>query len=725
MDKKHFFLVTLLILFLLLSVHASSTWDGWAPRQKSLSVSEEKTSLLKFLGLIPSSESIDYVQNKTQFHMHALLTEQRHPKTWNLRDRIDQDVEAGLQMLFSVDEDITARLKSLGQEAGILDQLIRSIEEAILSKRKIYIFGSGSSGCFAKQIESVIWRPFWTAVKQRKKIWSKVSLSVGDSIEERLIGEMPGGDQSLMNSSEEFADLSILGHMHLHDHRIERGDTVLCITESGESRSVIHTILSALDQWKDEDSYDARQARKKLYFITNNPEGTLLNFDHIRKVLDEPGISKINLATGPQAIAGATGMQAATINSFVLGHTIQIAIDRSLRRTLTEKEMAKLGFDDPLTVEGALKGFASILIQAKKETPALSKWIELEADTYRNGHYSTYLAQKALLTVLTDIRERSKSFHTSYLDTVKDQERRSWAQVWTPEDSLEDAWKFLLGRPFRGLASPVIQNPPANEIDGPHYEQDAIKRIIKSGDKIQSLYDISFSEFNLHSRGPRGGDLGVFIGTGAEVLRMKDEESDFFKFLVHFQEKEARIGIVAATEEPEKKIAKIIRKIPGFDPEGKDVQVTIPIHTRNDPLGLNQLIALKIILNARSAAVMSRMGKVVGNTAADIVLHDLRNIGRATYLVLSHVNDVLGRPQWVRLHRVHKPVSFGEANAVLFEALSFLENKEGKSHGEGVVALAIIRILESLRLDRPLSLSEASKLAREKGLHHYLKTITP
>jgi N-acetylmuramic acid 6-phosphate etherase len=723
MDKKRISLAILCLLFLHF-MNASFALHGRTVQQEGQSESEEKTSLLRFLGLFPSSESTDYVQNKIQFQVHTLLTEQRHSKTWNLRDRVDQDVEAGLQMLFSVDEDIGVRLRSLGRGRDLLEQAVQSIEEAILSEQKIYIFGSGSSGCFAKQIEA-IWRPFWRALKKRKKIWSKVSPSVGNTIEERLIGEMPGGDQGLMNSWGEFEDLSILGHLHLQDHKIERGDVVFCITESGETRSVIRTILSAWDQWKGKNLDDIEQARKRLYFMYNNPDETLRNFEHSRKVLDEPGISKINLFTGPQAIAGSTGMQAATINGFVLGHIIQIAIDRSLRHSLSAKEMEKLGFNEPLAVEDMLEDFTSILKQVKKKIPALAKWTELEADTYRNGHHSTYLSQKALMTVLTDIRERSNTFRVTSLDTVKEQERKCWTQIWTTGAILEDAWTVLLGRPFIGLRSSFIKNPPLNEIDGPHHDQEAIKHLIKSGHDFQSLYDLSFGEFNLQNRGPQEGDMGVFVGTGSEALQLKDRKSNFLKFLTLFLNNEARISLLLATDKPEKKITKIVRKIPGFDPEGKDVLVMISFSSQNDPLGLNQLIALKIVLNAHSAAVMARMGKVIGNTTADISLHDLKNIDRATFLVQSHVNDVLSRPHWVRLYGVQKPISYGEANAILYEALSFMENKRGRIDGETEVALSVVRILESLRLKKPFPLDEAFGLVQEKGLNLYLKNVAP
>ncbi len=46
------------------------------------------SNLLDLLKLSPSDQSIDYVQNKKQFHLFSLLTEQRHPKTWDLSSTI-------------------------------------------------------------------------------------------------------------------------------------------------------------------------------------------------------------------------------------------------------------------------------------------------------------------------------------------------------------------------------------------------------------------------------------------------------------------------------------------------------------------------------------------------------------------------------------------------------------------------------------------------------------
>jgi hypothetical protein len=166
-------------------------------------------NLLKLLGISPSSESIDYVQNKTQFQLHTLLTEQRHKKTWNLSEIIRKDYEAGLKMLFAVDEDIENKLAQLLENQQKLDLAAQAVEEAVLKGNKIYVYGCGATGRLAKQMESTFWRPFWNKVKDQKRIWKKLKGHLSNHMEDQLIGEMTGADRALISSLEGFEDLLV------------------------------------------------------------------------------------------------------------------------------------------------------------------------------------------------------------------------------------------------------------------------------------------------------------------------------------------------------------------------------------------------------------------------------------------------------------------------------------------------------------------------------------
>jgi phosphoheptose isomerase len=254
-------------------------------------------SVLEKLKITPSEQSKDYVENKTQFQLHNLLTEQRHPKTWNLSYTIKENTQAGLEALLSVDLDVSNKLTDLSKDTSQLEQAAKSIEKAIVNNKKIYIYGCGSTGRLAKQVESSFWRPFWNKLKNYS-FWERIQDRFS-GIENALIGEMTGADRALISSLEGFEDLQLIGKCQLEGHGIEKGDVVFAITEGGETSSVIGTILAARKQYHVDD---ADEASKNLYFIFNNPDEVLMPFERSRSVLVDDAISKIRLYTGPQSI---------------------------------------------------------------------------------------------------------------------------------------------------------------------------------------------------------------------------------------------------------------------------------------------------------------------------------------------------------------------------------------------------------------------------------------
>jgi N-acetylmuramic acid 6-phosphate etherase len=60
-------------------------------------------------------------------------------------------------------------------------------------------------------------------------------------------------------------------------------------------------------------------------------------------------------------------------------------------------------------------------------------------------------------------------------------------------------------------------------------------------------------------------------------------------------------------------------------------------------MNIRSEIAIKMLMNAHSTAVMTKMGRVVGNTMSNVRAGNLKLIGRATYLVKMHVGDVILR----------------------------------------------------------------------------------
>ena len=697
--------------------------------------------LLKLLGVAASPESLDYVVSKTQFQLHTLLTEQRHPKTWTLSDKIGADTEAGLRMLFAVDEDVAAKLEALAADKALLEPLVAEIERALLAKRLIYIYGCGATGRLAKQMESAFWRPFWRRLQAESDLWGKVQSSVGPNVADRLVGEMTGADRALISSLEGFEDLPLIGRLQLQERGVKKGDLVVAVTEGGETSSVIGTILAALDQWRAEPGFDPRESRKSLYFVYNNPNDKLMPFERSRRVLEAEGIAKINLTTGPQALAGSTRMQAATIETYVLGAALETAVERVLRRSLSKKEMARLGFAAETGLDARLRRFAPILQEIKKNAPAIARLTDLEATAYGAGRFAAYFAKAGLISVFIDSTERSPTFRLYPLDTVAEPGRKCWIQVWTDTPDARSAWLAFLGRPFRGLNPDVYRKPFAEEIDDPYLQEKALASLEKAGDGQARLYDFSFAGANLKARAPKPGDVAVAALIGGEIAELNDSASAFRRFSDLALKGGAGLGLILIADpaggargaggpgskdpggardagapgsrEPDPAAALGPAKTPV-------VSVRLEIPANDDPFGLDRQIALKMVLNAHSTAVMAKLGKVVGNTMTNVSPSNLKLIGRATFLIQLHVNDVLAAPGWVRQNGVRKPISYGEANAVLFDAIAFMRERAEDAGQAAEVPLSIVRILESLKRKSAVTAEEALEIVRKPGLAAYL-----
>lgn len=691
---------------------------GLSGRGGQESPAPPEAGLLRFLGVEASAESLDYVQSKAQFQLQDLLTEQRHPATWNLGERIRKDIAAGLGMIVSVDEDVTAKVRALAADPAPLERMARAVAEAVLEGRRIYVYGCGATGRLAKQMESGLWRPFWRRALSDPRAGPKLVGRFGRGVEERLIGEMTGADRALISSLEGFEDLQLIGRLQLADRGVKKGDVVICVTEGGETSSVIGTVLAAREAW---GADGAAESGRRVYFIYNNPDDRLLPFDRSRAVLLEPGITKINLTTGPQAIAGSTRMQATTSETWVVGTVLAAALDEALRTALSAREMTRLGFaPKPTPLSDRLLRFAALQESVRRAVPALAGLTALESDTYAAGRFATYFAAEGLITVFIDGTERSPTFRLFPLDTVDEPSRKCWFQVWTPAPDRASAWAGFLGRPFRGLAADLYREPFEAEIEDPYLRAAALESLKRAGQDQAELYDFSFAEPNIGRRGPARDDLGVAIAVGAEAAGLKDDASPFRAFLRLLVERKARPALIlagVAGEDAEELREALVRK--GAWPESAP-WVSLGPDRPADPLGLEAQLALKMALNAHSTAVMARLGKVVGNTMVNVSPSNLKLIGRATNLILMHVNDALARPDWVRRNGRPRTITYGEANAVLFDAIAYLRSKRKEAGQTAEVAYSIIRILESLRRKSPVPPDEALGIVIDTGLGPYL-----
>ncbi len=675
--------------------------------------------LRPLLKLRPSPRSEDYVTHKRQFHLHNLVTEQRHPNTWNLSFVIKEDIAEGMRQLFSVDADIGRALRRWAEDPERLEQAAESVRRAVIERKRIFIYGCGATGRLAKQMESALWRPFWSSVKSGP-LWRRLRPVLGEDIEARLIGEMTGGDRALISSLEGFEDLELMGRLQLEERGIRKGDVVFAITEGGETSSVLGALRAALRQYGEPTPDTIADARHRLYLIYNNPDAALRPFHRSRTMIENPGISRINLTTGPQAITGSTRMQAATIETFVVGAILESGIQAVLKDHLTQEELLGLGFNPECDLATRLWGFEGLRETLDRSLSTIARFTGRESDVYQKGGHVTYFAASALISVFIDCAERSPTFHLAPLDTVGEREPKCWLQVWTMGADYQEAWRNFLGRRYQGLDERFYRPRFMRNIGDPYLRSAALSSLSHAGNDQEKRYDFSFTAEKLRQRRPHKNDLGVLVCIDEEIQRLTEKHSPWYRFVELFKQAHADVALILAGEFQPRAISQLKSRWPWSGLT--DVIIQLPLSRTGDPLNLNRHTVIKMLLNAHSTGVMARLGRVVGNTMTDVLPSNLKLIGRATHLILSHVNDTVRQKEWIRAYGDTAPLTYDLANAVLFEAMDFNAGRTGRV---GEVALSIVRILETLRRRMYVSWEEAHSRAVTEGLENYLERNNP
>src|SRR5690606_4156030 len=142
-----------------------------------------------------------------------------------------------------------------------------------------------------------------------------------------------------------------------------------------------------------------------------------------------------------------------------------------------------------------------------------------------------------------------------------------------------------------------------------------------------ALYDLSWSAENRKRLPPQPGDLGV-------LLRYADEPVQALTRQWWQAFRNADAGLLVVT------VGQGAGSLPPpLELSAAEPGIVLDLPVRRDPLGLDRTLALKMALNAHSTAVMARLGRTVGNTMTAVQPGNLKLIGRATYLIQSHVNS--------------------------------------------------------------------------------------
>ena len=608
----------------------------------------------------------EFLRDGGEFHLGSLVTEASHPRSGELSRVAGDDAAAGLDVLFDVDRDVVEtydRWSRSGQPEGLRDLALASLGRGA----RLFFTGCGATGRLSIQLDS-IWRGFWQGRREQG-----LTLPPPDAWESRTISVMAGGDYALIKSVEGFEDFAPFGRRQIADLGVAPGDMVFAITEGGETSFVIGTAWEALEKGA------------TVAFVYNNPDDVLrAHVKRSREILDEPRIHKVNLTSGPMAITGSTRMQATSIELLA----VVTVLEMILRELLAREGVPEAGLTPSSSVAGEMReGLLAVHGELASEGlhRALGRVVVAEEKVYRRGARMSYLADALAVDVLTDTTERSPTFCTPAFRKWDDAEAsESWAFLFTPAPSTEEAWTRLLRRApqtieWTGQDLRTLLDEEAAQ------KQDAVLGEIGRAELMRFRIGLD----GQGDRPPRAGDAVAAVVTEAD-LAFLEEGGAFARAMADAAEAGANTVLIGVG--PREALARLAETAPAQRGDTLCVSLEVP----STPFLLDPLtrVGVKMLLNALSTCTMVRLGRVLGNRMIWVVPSNLKLVDRST----RYIQDLAG-------------ASYEDACHALFEVIEYVEprRRAGRAYPAPVG-------VASMRLRHGLDLEEAeARLAEELG----------
>jgi hypothetical protein len=85
-----------------------------------------------------------------------------------------------------------------------------------------------------------------------------------------------------------------------------------------------------------------------------------------------------------------------------------------------------------------------------------------------------------MISIFTDLTERSPTFGLNPIDTIGTSPKRSWIAMFTNATDTSSAWLKFLGRPFKGLDAGVFEKP-FSEIEDADLRRRALNSLKNAG----------------------------------------------------------------------------------------------------------------------------------------------------------------------------------------------------------------------------------------------------
>jgi len=596
-----------------------------------------------------------FLRDAVEFRLGPLVTEASHPRSTELSQAARQDAAAGLAVLFDVDRDVVEaydRWSRGGQPEALRDDLLEALEGG----GRVFFTGCGATGRLSIQLAST-WRAFWQDRRERG-----LATPPPDAWEGRAESVMAGGDYALIKSVEGFEDFAPFGRKQIADRGVSRGDMVFAITEGGETSFVIGTAWQGLE------------AGARVAFVYNNPDEVLrAHVKRSREVIDEPGIRKVNLTTGPMAITGSTRMQATSMELLAMITVLEM----TLREVLARAGAAEPGLGPSAGVPEAMRaGLRAVHAELMGERLRrdLARLVEAEEQAYRRGARTSYFADSLAVDVLTDTTERSPTFCTPSFRKWDDAEAsESWAFLFTPAPTSEEAWTRLLRREPQTIEWTEADLRALLDEEAAEKQGGILGEIGR-----RELLRFRIGLDGLAYRPARAGD-GVTAVVAERDLPLVEDGGAFAGQLARAREAGAYGAVIAVGRAAA--LARLTATAAASGSDGLTVGLPVP----ETPFLLDPLtrVGVKMLLNALSTCTMVRLGRVLGNRMIWVVPSNLKLVDRST----RYIRDLAG-------------VSYEDACQTLFEVIEYVEprRRAGRTY-PAPVGVATMRLRHGLSLE--------------------------
>ena len=365
----------------------------------------------------------DFVDNEKQFHLGFLPTEQSNPITATLEEDFKRSTVAGVQCLQRADRQIPITMRHVFAGEKFKKLVDSMVETLNTPKGRIIFSGCGATGRLSVLLESM-WRDFFY---RRAAELTDAERALAD----RSASIMTGGDFALIKAVESFEDSMLCGERQAAALNIGEGDTLVAITEGGETSSVLGTLKYA-------DEHGA-----KCFLVFNNPANLLRQrLDRCREAIDNPRVTVLDLYCGSMALSGSTRMQATTSEQLLCSCALEAALCRVLPR------FAKESAPDPTA---AFERLLSSL-ESPESRKSIADAIDFEKSLYGRKGRVTYFADDCMLDLFTDTTERSPTFMLPPFRSADERNlAQSWAFVKNPLHRTPECWDALLHRDVRCL----------------------------------------------------------------------------------------------------------------------------------------------------------------------------------------------------------------------------------------------------------------------------------